>query len=57
MIKRLAQVCGASAVLWSLGAGLLAVLYEPPTLQAQTTCWVCVCEGSRCFCQQVACPD
>lgn len=58
MIKRLAQVCGASAVVWSLGMGLMSAVYQPPQASAQdeVTCYVCACQGGRCICQQVACP-
>lgn len=51
------RLTSAAALTGSLFFGATAaVISAPSTLAAQVTCWVCVCDGSQCACQQVDCP-
>ncbi len=59
MMKRFAQISGATAFLLALGSGVLAAIYEPPAAQAQDDrrCFYCECTSSGCYCVKIVCPD
>jgi hypothetical protein len=54
MLKRLTRKLLTLSV---LVVALTAVFAAPTRARAEPTCWVCVCEGSRCECVQVVCPQ
>jgi hypothetical protein len=55
-MSKLFRLTSAAALTASLLFGATAVISTPSTLAAQITCWACICDGSRCVCEQVACP-
>jgi len=56
MSMKLSRMASAMAVVAGLFSGIAALTYNPIPANAQITCWVCVCDGSRCKCEQVTCP-
>jgi hypothetical protein len=56
MSMKLSRMAPGFAVVAGLFSGIAALTYNPPPAYAQITCWVCVCSGSNCKCEQVTCP-
>ena len=54
MLKRLTRKL---FILFVLGAALTAVAAVPSRARAEPTCWVCYCDDTGCYCQQVVCPE
>jgi hypothetical protein len=56
MSMKLSRMARGIAVVAGLFSGIAALTYAPTPANAQITCWVCVCNGTTCKCEQITCP-